>query len=127
MSRQLALAVRFGGGGGSGAHGGRAEQVGPAAGAETQAAHLHLVPAGVSPTLPFASVKTQRPRGTRAGGQRECARGLRAEPGLGDEGKVLGGPAAPRQEPRPRVRAAASRCPRATLAISSTTRCLKLM
>lgn len=44
-----------------------------------------------------------------------------------DEGKVLGGPAAPRQEPRPRVRAAASRCPRATLAISSTTRCLKLM
>lgn len=83
MSRQLALAVRFGGGGGSGAHGGRAKQVGPAAGAETQAAHLHLVPAGVSPTPPFASVKTQRPRGTRAGGQRECARGLRAEPGLG--------------------------------------------
>lgn len=46
---------------------GGAKQVGPAAGAETQAAHLHLVPAGVSPAPRFASVKTRRPRGTGPG------------------------------------------------------------
>lgn len=110
-----------------GARRGRARQVGPAAGAETQAAHLHPVPAGLSPAPPCASGKTRRPRGTRAGGQREYARGLRAEPGLGTRARASVTLPRRRREPRSHVRAAASRCPRVTLAISSTTRCLKLM